>query len=545
MPANNLLHNLYRFFFSAIIGVFLLGQISQAEAPTLTRLYPSGGTTGTTQVVTASGKFPIWPVQVDCQPAGLTWKPLEKNGDFEVTIPAETKNCIHLVRFYDTEGSTVCKRFLVGHTPSSLEVEPNNLLKTATPVASLPLSIFGVLQKGGDVDAYRLSLTEGATVVATVDAQRWLKSPLDALLQLVDARGNVVAENIDTHELDPQVIYRVPKSGEYTLRVMGFPESPDSTISFVGNDNCQYRLTITTAPHLEAVLPLAVTANQASNLQLVGWNIPSDPITLAVNPAADITELQIQHPQTTGFITIPVVPHAVHTEPVAPDTASLALPSTWCGTITAAGETDTWRFSAEKDKSYRFRIESQTLGFPLDPVVRLLNSENKELQKSDDSDNKRDPIFNWKAPASGDFQLTIADAEGGGGSNFLYRVTAEPVAPRVVIKSTIDHIEGKPATPIEAVLTVERLDGFSEPLQAELVTDPSNPLPPELTLTSSLSEKEGDSSKQIKLTIQSSQALSRPLKVLVKSTANPQMTYPVTFGDENSSNLWLTVAPPK
>ena len=231
------------------IWLSLYGALAVAEAPSLTRLFPCGGCVGTTLQVTASGKFATWPVQVDCQPALLQWKALEENGKFEVAIPPDAPSQVYLVRFYNGDGCSTIKPFIVDDVPSQTEVEPNNLVKNGNTIDGLPRQIFGVLQKGGDVDAYRVQLKAGATLVATVDAQTWLRSPLDAVLQLTDERGNVVAENIDTHNLDPQVVYNAKRDGTYTVRVMGFPESPDSTISFVGNDNCQYRLTLTTSGH--------------------------------------------------------------------------------------------------------------------------------------------------------------------------------------------------------------------------------------------------------------------------------------------------------
>lgn len=527
-----------------LIWLLLCSTLVLAEPPELTRLFPAGGCIGTTVQVTASGKFAAWPVQVACQPAQLQWKALEENGRFEVTIPPDAPSQIYLVRFYNADGSSNIKRFIVDDVQSQTEVEPNNLVRNGNTIESLPRQLFGVLQKGGDVDAYLVTLKAGSTLVATLDAQNLLKSPLDALLQVTDERGNVVAENIDTHNLDPQVVYQAKQEGTYAVRVMGFPEAPDSTISFVGNDNCQYRLTLTTGPHLESVFPSVIQLQQTANLKPIGIQIPDNLAAWNVT-ANHIGELNLNHPLSTGQWAIAVVEHPVIAEPMSAETPAVSPPVAFCGVIDKPQKQDTWLVQLEKDKTYRIETESQRLGFALDPVVRILNSDGKEVQKVDESNGGRDPNFAWKANATGPFKLVIEDAEGFSGPFHFYRIFIKEVEPQLKIQGTVDHVEGEIGKPIEVKLTVERLDGFSDTVEAELIADPAHPLPSDSTLTSSVSEKDGDSSKELKLTIQSSAAVSQAIRLQVRSKTDTTRLFPVTFGDEKSPNLWLTVTPPK
>lgn len=536
-----------RFFYLKIFNLIWLlccSTLALAEPPTLTRLFPCGGCIGTTVQVTASGKFASWPVQVDCQPPQLQWKTLEENGRFEVTIPPDAPSQIYLVRFYNADGSSNIKRFIVDDVPSQTEVEPNNLIKNGNTVDSLPRQLFGVLQKGGDVDVYRVTLKAGSTLVATLDAQNLLKSPLDALLQVTDERGNVVAENIDTHNLDPQVVYQAKQEGVYAVRVMGFPESPDSTISFVGNDNCQYRLTLTTGPHLESVFPSAIQLQQTVNIKPIGIQMPDNLAAWNVT-AQNIGELPLNHPLATGQWAITVVDHPVIAEPMSTEATAAIPPVAFCGSIDQPQQTDAWLVQLEKDKTYRIETQSQSLGFSLDPVVRILNSDGKEVQKVDESNGGRDPNIVWKANATGLFKLVVEDAEGFSGPFHFYRIFIKDMEPHLKIQGTVDHVEGEIGKPIEVKLTVERLDGFSDTLEAELIADPAHPLPSDCIITSSVSEKEGDSSKELKWTIQSSAAVSQAIRLQVRSKMDATRLFPVTFGDEKSPNLWLTVTPPK
>lgn len=163
----------------------------------------------------------------------------------------------------------------------------------------------------------------------------------------------------------------------------------------------------------------------------------------------------------------------------------------------------------------------------------------------DESNGNRDPNFVWKANATGVFKLIVEDAEGFHGPFHFYRVFIKPVEPNVIIKGTVDHVEGEVGKPIEVKLTVERTDGFAEVLEAEWVAEPAYPLPANCTVTSSVSDKEGESAKELKWTLQSPTALSQAIRLQIRSKADPNRTFPVTFGDEKAPNLWLTVTPPK
>ena len=96
---------------------------------------------------------------------------------------------------------------------------------------------------------YLQNLRQPITLVASLDAQRSLASPMDGVLQVVSDRGFVLAQNNDYAGLDPQVTFRVPTDGRYVVRVFAFPATPDASVRFGGGDRFLYRLTLTTSPN--------------------------------------------------------------------------------------------------------------------------------------------------------------------------------------------------------------------------------------------------------------------------------------------------------
>src|SRR5581483_10130568 len=106
------------------------------------------------------------------------------------------------------------------------EKEPNDDYRHAQPLDKSCV-VNGRLEKTGDVDCFAIHLTRGQTLVASMEANRTLGSPMDAVLQVVSARGTVLEENNDYHELDPQLMFTAPADGTYVVRTFAFPAVPD------------------------------------------------------------------------------------------------------------------------------------------------------------------------------------------------------------------------------------------------------------------------------------------------------------------------------
>jgi len=107
--------------------------------------------------------------------------------------------------------------------PTTQEKEPNDSLNQAQ-VLSLPVCVNGRVQKPGDLDYYKIRLSKGETVRLEVFARRFgteLTSPLDASLDVLNAKGQVLASNDDTSPAikDPSLTFTPPADGEYIVRV--------------------------------------------------------------------------------------------------------------------------------------------------------------------------------------------------------------------------------------------------------------------------------------------------------------------------------------
>ena len=202
-----------------------------AAPPKLTYLYPAGVQKGKT-VEIAAGDVDSWPPRIWVDDKGIEIKPAKERGRLTFTALPDAKPGIHWIRLFNDDGASPLRPFMVGSLPEINEVEPNDDPKKPQTLSDANVVVNGRLGVAGDVDHFSVSLKRGQTVVASMVANEILGSPMDAVLQIVTLDGFVLAENHDTHGLDPQIAFPVPKDGTYIIRTFAFPSQPDSSIRF-------------------------------------------------------------------------------------------------------------------------------------------------------------------------------------------------------------------------------------------------------------------------------------------------------------------------
>ncbi len=107
----------------------------------------------------------------------------------------------------------------VSSFPNVLEAEPNNNPPDSKLIdQSLPLAFNGIIQEKADVDCFRFKAVKGQKYDVTVWARR-LRSPLDAVLSIFDAKGNRIAQNDDSGNSDSYLSWTAPADGEFVIGV--------------------------------------------------------------------------------------------------------------------------------------------------------------------------------------------------------------------------------------------------------------------------------------------------------------------------------------
>lgn len=436
-------------------------------APPEGPLFPPGGQPGQTVAATVAGQFSLWPPQVWVDRPGATVAPGADKGQFSVSISPEALPGVYWVRLADADGSAAPQPFVVGLAGAAVEQEPNDDFRapqTLPPGASV---VHGRLGKGNDVDVFAVSVAQGATLVASVDANRTFASPLDAVVQIVGQGGAVLSQNDDYRGLDPLAVYQVPAAGTYLVRVFGFPVSPDTNIGFTGGDADVYRLTISSGPYALYAWPLACRPNAGAPVELFGWNLPPGLKNLAPRvvgeESAAVFDLGL-----ANVLELPLESHAVltETEPNSAETPQqVEFPATIAGRCGAHRDIDAYRFSAKKGEAWSFRADSRSLGFPADLVLELKNAAGESLARVDDTGESPDAALTAGIPADGEYQVIVSELYGHFGDDYLYLLRGVSGPPD--FKLTLDnHAYAAPAgQAVEIGVAIERKFGFGEEIE--------------------------------------------------------------------------------
>lgn len=465
-----------------------------AAEPSLRHLFPAAGQQGATVSVTASGKFDPWPVKAWVDAPGITFKPGDKAGKFDVEIAKDAAPGPHLVRFFNADGATQPRFFIVATSAETAEAEPNDEFAKPQKIASLPATISGKLEKSGDVDSFAIALKKGQTLTASLDAYV-LMSTFDGLLRIVDECGTALAFNHDNRTLDPLLMWTAPADGTFIVQTMGFVYPATADVRLTGGEGCVYRL------HLTTDLP----AEQAS------------------------------------------------TEP-----ETLTLPGEVAGRIESATDEDRFTFTAVKGRAYEFSLAAARDGSALDAWLAIEGKDGKQLARADDSDGSRDPKLTWTAPADGPFTVAIGDLTHRGGANYTYRLKAAEAAPAATATSANDSFIVKPDKPAEAKVAVKRMNGFKaklklaaknlpEGLSAAEVDVPDKD--GELTLKFTATPEAKAASQPIQLVLREEGGAEHTARFFLTRTGEdngvPQGYNTLVI--DSTDQLWLTVvaAPPK
>lgn len=382
-----------------------------AAVPKVDSIYPAGGKRGTEVEVTLSGTLDPWPLQAaPGGVSGLKWEAGEKKGIFRVTIPADADLGGHLVRFFNAEGATAYRQFVVGEHE---EQEQEGAELMVVDPGRIPVTINGRLEEGGQVDRFALTLAKGQKVVASVIAHA-IDSPLDPLLHVRGPRGEQLAFNHDATQigLDPELTFVAPAAGDYQIHLSAFAHPPRADVRFAGGATSIYRLTL---------------ASSKPVLLLTGAN------------------------EQEGLIQQFEVPGQVN------------------GRIQTKEDVDRFRFEAKKDQWLRVSVSAATLGSWMDPVFTLYDAKGKTIKQVDDvSKTDHDAAFDWLVPEDGQYDIEVANQNERVGEEAVYILDVQPEVPWLELTVEGGVYAIKPGEKTEVTVNATRLRGFKHPMLVSL-----------------------------------------------------------------------------
>lgn len=501
--------------------------------PLLTVLSPTGGKVGASVEVAITGVNLVKPqaLLLDGKAVAVEWLPgapvdLKKgmpkqpprNPNTPNTqtlvarfqVPAGAALGLHDLRFVGHWGVSNPRAFAVGDQVEVQEQEPNNDVDQAQEVP-LGSSANGVISTPTDVDYYRFEGKKGQRVVVTCLASS-IDSRLTPSIHLYTQSGSPLGFARDYRGTDAVLDAVLPADGAYLVRVCAFTYT-------AGNAEHFYRLTVSTAPWIDAVFPPLVEPGKTTEVTVYGRNLPGgvpDPATkleklsmkvtapggLPAQQRLDSADAIPAHQATVDGFTLRLKNAAGASNPFLlqyasapviaeqgdndrPEQAqSVTAPCEVAGRIEKIRDRDWYRFAAKKGEPLSIEIYGDRLGAPVDMYAILRSAESKTtIVELDDNPELLHPLafysktedptrHRFVPPADGDYLLLVSsrDADIQAGPRSLYRVRIGPESPdfRLVLQGT--SLNSPDETPLRAGaaaaynLLIAPRDGFNAPL---------------------------------------------------------------------------------
>ncbi|PHQ36187.1 serine protease [Rhodopirellula bahusiensis] len=506
----------------------------------LDRVFPPAVAVGAETAVAAEGKFPNWPPNIDCDVDQVSISAGKDSGKLTVKVADDAAPGVAWIRFHDDQSMTALVPLILSSVDVFSETEPNDKRSEANPI-ELPIVVAGRLAKGGDSDAYRVSLKAGQTLVVSATANQVLKSPMDAVLQLTDLRGNVLFHSDDVRGLDPQIVFTADSDQELLIRIFAFPETPNSTIGYAGSASFIYTLDVTTGPFVDHV------AADKEKAIAFGYNLDDATRTVS-NTTESLSPPVAMIPDALGWSWVPPVDESVHR--VLPGGKfDGTLPALLFGHFLKADETHHYNFKASKGTKYRAEVRSKTNGFLLDSKLTITDSKSgKTLASNDDmSSGGYDAGVDFTATEDGPIDVAVSEMLGEFGPRHFYQLSIRELKPECQLSMTEDHFVVTQSKPLELSVSVNRKSGFNSKVKIA-----ATELPDGIQSDAVVSEPKGDTAKTVKLKLTAADnaighgrfrivgtildANDEPTEETTEATYNLRPSIPLT-------EFWLTVPP--
>jgi hypothetical protein len=415
---------------------FLLPAFSLwAGSPLVTRVTPAAGQRGTeTEIVLAGSRL------VDARTLLFNGPGIEcvgisdaKTGSFKakLKIAPDARIGEHIFRAITNSGIADTRLFYVTPYPVQKEADEEKGDPYKPQPAPLGVTIYGTIP-GEDQDHFEVEAKKGQRISAEVVGVRiTTQAVTDAYLSITKADGTVLAEADDSAftRQDPALSVIAPEDGKYRVIIR------DSTNS--GQGDASYLLHIGSHPRPLTIFPLGGMAGQELKATLIGdagglieqsVKLPAEPID-RFEVVAQKDGLMAPQP---NFLRVSPFPNVLEVEPnndaSKATPAGSQLPLAFNGIIQEKGDTDFFKFTAQKGAAYNIRVYARVLRSPLDPVLEIHDAAGKRLALNDDS-GEPDSYLRWAAPADGEFCIQVHDQLMRGGPLYTYRVEATPVQP--------------------------------------------------------------------------------------------------------------------
>jgi hypothetical protein len=250
-------------------------------------------------------------------------------------------------------------------------------------------------------------------------------------------------------------------------------------------------------------------------------------------------------PEFAGETRVRILPHATARQIVraADKTPHLLLPpATVTGWLKDPQQTDCYRIPLKKGEQVVVSVETRSLLFPLDPVLKLTDPAGAAAAQFDDAAPVVASMFAHTAAHDGDYLLTVADRSGQGGERCFYRLSARLERPDFDLSAAADALVVAPGKPTEFPVTIFRRSASDSAVGAIAIE--AEDLPPGISAPAVVSEPGTATADKVTLVFNTNGTpWSGPIRIVGKATQPRELhrhaRTPAKLGN-TFETFWLT-----
>ncbi len=343
----------------------------------------------------------------------------------------------------------------------------------ATPVKTLPCVLNGRILPG-ETDRFVFQGKQGQKLVVAVEARRLVPYLADAVpgwfqavVALRDAQGNELAFCDDFRfNPDPVLFYELPRDGRYVLEIRD--------ALYRGREDFVYRISLGELPWITGLFPLGAPAGSQTEVQLFGWNLPQDRLTLTtLERDSNRRWLWVEGPNGRSNLVpfaVGQLPETVEHEPndSLEQAEPVSLPVVVNGRIEQSGDQDVFRFEGQAGQTVVVEVTARRLNSPVDSLVALLDASGHVLAENDDHEDpsaglithQADSWLSLRLPKDGTYYVSLLDTQHHGGPQYAYRLRISRPRPDFALRVVPSSLSTRVGVPVPVTVYVLRKDGF-------------------------------------------------------------------------------------
>ena len=249
------------------------------------------------------------------------------------------------------------------------------------PVVKLPVSFWGTLNPRGDADEIAFEARTGQSIVFDV-AGKSIGSKVKAMVSLFNEHGVLLASDSGFDGGDPLLNFIIPANGRYHVRV---------TDEMAGGSREHfYRLSMGAFAEVVGCYPLSVTANAESDVELVGFNLPSGSKSHVKAGASGEAEVPVNlekfRSRRTLKVLVAAAPELIEVEPN--DTVATAMKISAPGVVngriwnqTGRPDADLYQFAAKSGQRWIIETSAAQRGSPVDTKLEILHADGQPVER--------------------------------------------------------------------------------------------------------------------------------------------------------------------